>query len=311
VASAIQSGQPATFTATVTTLDDNGQPIAYDEGDTTWTPTGSVDFYDLTHITLLASGVPLTGISGNEASATFTTDGLPVGYNTIQAIYKPLTDHLIASCVVEVEAIPTTTVLTSSPNPSSFTQEVTFTATIAPAVSSLSVTPTGTVIFEEVISTDPYLSYALGTSALDSNGVATWTSSGLALGTHTLVAVYSGDSSFLGSSATEVTVSILPINTTTSLTYAVYYIIMEEFYDELLIFTATVAPSGTTVTATPTGWVEFYDVTYGYLGSAVLDTNGVATYVHCAFSLALTEVVAVYWGDGIFIGSISNTVSLI
>ena len=89
------SSHSATFTSTVTTLDDNGQPMPYDEGDTTWTPTGSVDFYDLTHSTLLASGVPLTGISGNEATATFTTDVLPVGYNTIQAIYNPQTDNLV------------------------------------------------------------------------------------------------------------------------------------------------------------------------------------------------------------------------
>lgn len=81
-----------------------------------------------------------------------------------------------------VELESTTTSLTSSANPSNAGQSVTFTATVSGGA-----IPTG------------YITFADGpTSLIDINlnerGVTTFTTSSLIVGTHTIVAIYSGDS---------------------------------------------------------------------------------------------------------------------
>jgi hypothetical protein len=85
-----------------------------------------------------------------------------------------------------------TTVLTSSPNPSSSGRPVVLSTTVT---SSGAGTPTGTVTFEDS-------STVLGTAPLDSSGRATFTTAGLAAGTHTITAVYSGGPAVLPSIST-------------------------------------------------------------------------------------------------------------
>jgi len=87
----------------------------------------------------------------------------------------------------------TTTTLTSSANPSTSGQSVTFTATVA-AVSPGTGTPTGTVNFLDNGTT-------IGTEATLTAGVATFTTSSLAVGTQSITAVYSGDTNFTTSTS--------------------------------------------------------------------------------------------------------------
>ena len=83
---------------------------------------------------------------------------------------------------------PTTTTLSSSLNPSQVGQSVTFTATVAPAAA------TGTVTFLDGAA-------PLGTGTL-SGGVATFNTSALVTaGLHNITAVYGGDSSYAGSTS--------------------------------------------------------------------------------------------------------------
>jgi hypothetical protein len=95
-----------------------------------------------------------------------------------------------------------TTVLTSSPNPSASGAPVVLSSTVT---SSGAGTPTGTVTFEDS-------STVLGTAPLDSNGKATFTTAGLAAGTHAITAVYSGGPAVLPSMSTPLvqTVSSAP-----------------------------------------------------------------------------------------------------
>jgi hypothetical protein len=81
-----------------------------------------------------------------------------------------------------VNKYPTTTALSSSPNPSVYGQAVTFTATVAPTGPSL---PTGKVLFKDGTTW-------IGAATL-SGGVATITRSKLAVGTHPITAQYLGD----------------------------------------------------------------------------------------------------------------------
>jgi hypothetical protein len=90
---------------------------------------------------------------------------------------------------------PTTTALTSSPNPSNFDQSVTFTATATSE--GFKVTPTGSVTFFDGTTN-------LGTSNLNASAQATLTTSTLTVGTHSITATYNGDSNYASSTSSVV-----------------------------------------------------------------------------------------------------------
>jgi hypothetical protein len=105
----------------------------------------------------------------------------------------------------------TTTTVTSSSPLAVAGQPVTFTAVVTP-VSSTEGTPTGSVTFE---SDDT----PIGTGALDAaTGVATFTTSTLGFGLHSITAVYSGDSTFETSTSSAIDEYITAAGTRPSLT---------------------------------------------------------------------------------------------
>jgi uncharacterized repeat protein (TIGR01451 family) len=87
----------------------------------------------------------------------------------------------------------TTTTVTSSQNPSTYGQPVTFTATVT-AVAPGGGTPTGTVTFYDG-------TMVLGTGTLNALGQATFTTSSLSIGTHSITAIYNGDANYNGSTS--------------------------------------------------------------------------------------------------------------
>jgi hypothetical protein len=95
-----------------------------------------------------------------------------------------------------VSQASTTTTLTSSANPSASGQSVTFTATVA-AVSPGGGTPTGTVNFRDGTTN-------IGSGTLNTSDVATFSTSTLAVGTHSITAVYAGDTNFQTSTSSAV-----------------------------------------------------------------------------------------------------------
>ncbi|WP_413809541.1 beta strand repeat-containing protein [Streptomyces sp. OE57] len=190
-------GQPVTLCAQVTTTSPG-----------TCAPTGTVTF-------TIAGGPTLIGTLNATGQACVTTSAIPVGTHAVTATYAGNTGVAgsSASGSVTVVQATTTTVLTSSPNPSTPGQNVTFTATVT-AVPPATGTPTGTVTF--VISGGPTL---IGT--LNGAGQATVNTSTLTTGAHTVTATYGGDTCFAGSTSPTITQNV------------------------------AVAPTGTTVTATP------------------------------------------------------------
>jgi hypothetical protein len=156
-------GQPVTFMAAVTS---KYGAIPDDE---------LVTFYDGT--TTLGS-VALAG-----GTAAFSTSALSGKTHTIKATYSG--DATLAPSTGAVKQVvnkySTTTILTSSANPSQFGQAVTFTA----HVTSTGPAPTGIVKFLDGATT-------LG-SATMSGGIAKLTRSTLAVGTHPITAQYLAD----------------------------------------------------------------------------------------------------------------------
>jgi len=95
------------------------------------------------------------------------------------------------SVLINISTEATTTALLSSLNPSGVGQTVSFTATVTPQGTGL---PTGTVTFFD----GPV---NLGSPYLNGSGVALMSTSTLSVGTHSITAVYSGDSNFAGSTS--------------------------------------------------------------------------------------------------------------
>src|SRR5581483_2919589 len=178
---------------------------------------------------------------------TFTTSTLTVGTHAITAVYSGDTNFITSTSTAVLQTVnpgATTTALTSAPNPSVFGQAVLFTATVT-AVAPATGTPTGTVSFMEGATT-------LGMGALDGNGQATFTTSALAVGPHTITAVYSSDETFATSTSPAITQTVNPASTTTALMSAPN----PSEFGQPVLFTATVTPVAPGA-GFPTGTVTF------------------------------------------------------
>ncbi len=189
----------------------------------------------------------------------------------------------------------TTTTLTSSANPSVSGQSVTFTATVA-AVSPNSGTPTGTVNFLDGTT-------VIGTAEPLTAGVATFSTSSLTVATHSITAVYSGDTNFTTSTSSAVSQVVNQASSTTTLTSSTN----PSVFGQSVPFTATVA-AASPGSGTPTGTVNFLDGTT-VIGTAEPLTAGVATFSTSSLTVATHSITAVYSGDTNFTTSTSSAVS--
>jgi len=260
------SGKPVTFTALVSS--------------SAGTPTGKVQFLDGT--TVLATRTLTSG------SVKYTTLKLPPGANSITAIYEGDSNHSgsTSTPVNQIVLAVTTTTLSSSLNPSTFGEAVTFTAVVTPAP------PDGeTVTFGEG-------SIVLGAGSL-SGGSASFTTSDLPAGRSTITAVYGGDSNLDGSTSKDVYQVIKKATTTTTLLSSKN----PSISGKPITFTVLVSsPAGT-----PTGKVEYLDGTT--ILATVKLTSGSAKYMTTKLPLGSNRMTAVYEGDGSnFASSKSNTV---
>jgi autotransporter-associated beta strand protein len=267
-------GQPVTFTATVTPT-----PPA------TGAPTGVVNFTEGTTIlgtgTLDASGV-----------ATFTTTTpLAVGTHVITAVYTgdrnfmPSTSPSLSQTVTRVTPLIN---LNASSNPSTFSQAITFTASVAATVG----TPTGNITLREG-------STILGTATLDNSGRATFSTAALGAGTHTVTADYSGDQIFAPSTSAPLTETVNQAPTATAVTTSPN----PSAFGQLIVLSATVtvvAPA----TGTPTGSVTFLDGSTA-LGSGGVDSSGHATFSASGLAVGSHTISAAYSGDVNFMADTS------
>ncbi|MFZ0478610.1 MAG: Ig-like domain repeat protein [Terriglobales bacterium] len=132
-----------------------------------------------------------TVTTGNPGTATCTTTSLPVGSDTITANYSGDSNHNSSSGTLNqtVNQASATVSVGSTLNPSAYGQAVNFTASVT------GTSPTGTVQFN----VDGNL---FDTETLVSGSAASISTSTLTQGTHTVTAVYSGDTNNAGSTGT-------------------------------------------------------------------------------------------------------------
>ena len=176
--------------------------------------------------------------------------------------------------------------LTSSVNPSSYSVPVTFTATAYPSDPG-NPPPDGQVAFYDG-------STFLGIRFL-SGGVATLTVPRLETGDRQITAHYVNDvypgGDFFGSLTQVVTPNRTAISLSASNSVSDHY--------ELETFTAVVSPSGTSVTAAPTGNVDFY-ADGEFVGSAPVEYYETATFLTTWLERGALTITAQYTGDDLY-----------
>ncbi len=187
--------------------------------------------------------------------------------------------------------IPTTTVVSSSVNPSVFGQPITFTATITPCCGE-----TGSVKFYDGATLIATGAVNSATAIAPSGPI-----SQLSVGIHSITAVYSGDGSFGGSTSVAIVQTVNKADTNTALASSQN----PSLFGQTVTFTATVspAPPSTSPPSRPSGTVSFV-VDGNPVSSGPLNTvTGRASFATSALTPGSHHVTATYSGDGNFNGS--------
>jgi hypothetical protein len=286
-ANTLGSSSPA-FTETITKVNSSvaltsstnpstvGQSVAFAATVTPNTATGTVQFIDGT--ANLGAAVPLS-----TGGASLSTPNLTVGTHSITARYSgdantnTSTSTPVSQVVSQVNA---TVVVTSSANPSTAGQAVTFTARITPA------TATGTVTFRDGTT-------ILGTPATVIGGAAT-VNANLTPGTHSITASYSGDTNDTAATSPAFTQTVNQATSTVLLVSSAN----PSAVGQAVTFRATVTP------ATATGTVGFKDPT-GLVSLSAALTSGVANVTATNLTLGAHPITATYGGDANTTGSTS------
>ena len=193
-----------------------------------------------------------------------------------------------------IRKVATTTTLTSSLNPSFIGQAVTFTATVT---STAGTPPKGEAI------TFYSGTAVLGTSP-SSRGVAALTTSSMPAGIFTITARYSGDSGFAASTSPGLKQTVnFTTKSATSTTFTSS--LNPSIYGQRVSFTAQVTTAGA---LPPTGHVTFTWGGIDTIGSALLNSNGVATLTKSNLNTDPYPLTAVYSGD---VNNLSSTSPLL
>ena len=216
------------------------------------------------------------------ADGTFSFPNLSLGVGTYQltAVYAGDADNASAvssAVTVIVQLTPTATSLISSLNPATLGQNVTFTASASGGTPS----PTGSIKFMDGTS-------LLGSSPVGANGTATLTTSTLTFGTHSITAIYQGDTDHAVSTS-----SVLNEQIVEAATASLSSSVNPSIFGMNVIFTIKVTGVGSLI---PTGAVIFKDGA-STLGTATLDGTGAASLQTSSLAVGSHSISVSYSGD--------------
>ena len=281
------AGQSVGFTDTVSST-------------TSGTPTGSVNFVSCP-TSACTTTTSLGTVTLSSGKASLNTVALPIGTDYVEAIYLPTgtwvtsTSHVVTQVV---NPLGTTSVLTSSPNPSIYGTSISFSDT----VSAPDGDPERHGDLRTAAPTNACSSKTpLGTETLAS-GKATYSTSSLPVGTTYVEAIYGASGNYGGSSSDPALAQVVnPLGTTSVLTSSPN----PSIYGTSISFSDTVSAS----TGTPSGTVTFYSCTTNTCSSKTplgIETlsGGKATYSTSSLPVGTTYVEAIYGASGNYGGSI-------
>jgi parallel beta-helix repeat protein len=252
----------------------------------------------------LQAGSPAIDAGFNAAPGMLPTDldGNPRIQNATGAS-QPMVDMGVYEAAGPPESrLPSQTTLTAQPGTVFYGQPVNLSATVTDSPSSS--IPTGTVNFMDDWS-------VIQQSALNSSGVATWSTSSLAVGSHWLVASFGGNNAYQPGVSTTAEVVIQGFSTSTSISFSANPV--RSGQPETLSATVTLGSGNPAGTGTPTGSIAFYtstSLTPNLLPTVPLNANGVATYTSSSLPSGTTYVQALYQPTGGFLASSSQNLPL-
>ncbi len=251
-------------------------------------PTGSVQFFNGS--TSLGSA----NVSGGQA--TIPVSGPLVG--TFAASYSGDANFTGSNATPLRIGPPTTSALSISAdvNPSTIGQSVTFTATLT--VANGDGPPSGTIQFAMDGTKIP------GSPAQVSGGQASFTTSSLAVGSHTISASYSGDFQYPAVSVNRGQV-VNPIGSVLTLTSSP----TAPQSGQAVTLTAKIGPQPPAGIPGPTGLVTFSEGST-QLGAPAPVVAGGATLTLSTLTTGVHQIVAVYGGDADWSSAHSNTLAV-
>jgi hypothetical protein len=220
-----------------------------------------------------------TSVTANGGAVTYSTAALAAGSHSITASYAGDANFIASGSNPLTFSIGQGTVavaLTADSPSSAYGTATTFTATLT----GPGAIPTGTVTFMDGATT-------LGTGTITAD-VATFQTSTLLGGAHSVTAVYSGDSQYnsLTSSVLAHTVTVVPVTITVTSTKN------PSIYGDAITFTMSAAGIG----VTPTGTMTIMDGATA-LGTPTLDGTGKATISTNALTAGAHNLTVTYSGD--------------
>jgi hypothetical protein len=245
-------------------------------------------------VRLLIDGVERGSATLSNGAAQITVSGLTflaVGDHAVVAEYAGAGNYGGNTSPTDTQTIdlaPTSLELQSSENPSTFGDNVTFTATVT---STSAGTPGGVIDF--------YVDGVYDSSP--AAPVATLTRSDLEAGVHQIEARYRGDGNFAAASDVTISQTVQPASSTTTLISDKRTSVV----GETVTFTVTVEPS------TATGMIHFLanDVEFAPPYELTAGAGGVAVLSWSDFDAGQYTIVAVYDGNDDIAASQSSSVS--
>ncbi len=287
-------GQMVNKKTTTTTLASSSNPSTVGEAVTytatvnSTTATGTVEFKQ--------AGVTITGCAAqsiSSGSAKCIVTDPPSGLRTMTAIYSGDSSYATSTSPGLEQMVnkkTTTTVLSSSLNPSLVGQTVTYTATVN------STTATGTIEFKQAgVTINGCAAQPIG------SGVATCTVTNSISGWWTMTAVYSGDSRYAASTSPGYRQTTNKKATTATLTSS----LNPSTVGEAVTYTATLSSTAAT------GTIEFQEegvAVNGCIAQPVI--SGIATCTVPNYPRWSSYfITASYKGDSSYLASVSSTLA--
>lgn len=248
-------------------------------------------------VTFTADGNFLgNGTLNGSGAATVSTAALAPGTHTISASYPGDANNSPSQTTLQQVVTQLTTSTTIGTNNSSANAGATvmFTANVSNGGGP---TLTGTVTFKDGTT-------AIGSGTV-SGGVATFSTTALAPGTHLITAAYSGDTDDVGSTSTALTQTVTQVGTTTTLASGAN----PANAGGSLTITATVAAAGGVTTGGTLGGTVTFKDNGATIGTATVGSGGIASISLTTLSVGPHAITAVYGGSTNYEGSYSTTLS--
>ena len=271
-----------------------GQIEAGHSSPLTVTLTGS-GFIPSSIVNWNSSALTTSYVSSTKLTATIPASDFTAAGNSQITVSNPTpAGGTSKGLTFQVHTTSTTTTVSSSLNPSAYSQSINLTASVI-SVAAGTGTPTGVVTFYDGTT-------KIGSGTLDRTGHATFATKSLSVGSHAITAAYGGNVNFTTSSSTALTQTVQQDGTTTTAASSQN----SSVYGEAVTFTATVkgtAPGS----ANPTGVVTFYDGSTA-IGSASL-AAGIATFKTAKLAAGQHTITALFRGNVNFATSASSALT--